>query len=270
MVVVAPFAAIGELQAAEHRFSVLLDTDNNPATGCTVPSANGPVAGIELVATTVVTTSIDGAIVSRLERQSCDSGALSAPVVYDPGGWTVGLGNGTGATAVIETSIPLALLPSGATMKAVVAATNATAGQDATAAFFISLAAPGGGGVTPVPLSPWLVLPLTSLLLASAVWWRRRHPGQTGLIVFVLSIAGSGLVWAASVIRDGNINDWSGISPAVTDAVGDAPIDADLAAVFYQTDGSNLFLRIDADVRKDTAGNQAPVVNAGANQTITL
>ena len=32
----------------------------------------------------------------------------------------------------------------------------------------------------------------------------------------------------------------------------------------------NLYVRIDADVRKDAAANQAPVVNAGTAQTVTL
>lgn len=255
--------------AAEHRFSTLLDTDFNSATGCTVPTANGPVQGVERVATTVVATSTVGATVTRLEMQTCNAGELGAPSVYDAGGWNVGLGNGTAGTAVIETSIPLSSLPTSAVMRAVVASTNATAGRDATPAFAINVSA-APPAATPVPLSPWLVLPLSLLLFGAAAWWHRRHPHQTGLVVFLLVVAGSGLVWAASVVRDGNVEDWLGVAPAVTDPSGDAPINADVVAVLYQQDAINLYLRIDADVRKDVAGNTAPVVNAGANQTITL
>ncbi|MEO8345815.1 MAG: PASTA domain-containing protein, partial [Betaproteobacteria bacterium] len=272
MVTALSLTAVTDLYAAEHRFSVLLDTDNNAVTGCTVPSSNGPVPGVDVVSTTVVSTSTTAVTVARLERQVCAAGILSAPVTYDAGGWNVGLGNGTSGTAVIESSIPLASLPAGGTMKAVVTANNATGGQDATAAFFIALAAPppGSGTVTPVPLSPWLVLPLSLLLMAVTFWWRRRYPGQSGLMLLVVFLAVSGLVWAATVVRDGAIGDWGGVGPAVTDATSDAPLDADIAAVFYQKDGSNLFFRIDADVRKDSAANQAPVVSAGANQTISL
>ena len=92
--------------------------------------------------------------------------------------------------------------------------------------------------VVPVPLSPWLVLPLSLLLLGAAARWRRRHPEQTALLVLLVFVAGSGLVWAASVIRDGNVGDWTGVAPAVTDAAGDAPVNADIVAVFAQQDGT--------------------------------
>ena len=256
--------------AATATFSVGLDTDNNAATGCALATVNGPMSGIEQVATAVVSTSATGASVIRLERQVCVGGTLGAPVVYDSGTWPVGLGNGTGGSAVIETSIPFSLLPAAGTMRAVVISGNGSGGRDATATFALALEPVAMAPVVPVPLSPWLVLPLSLLLLVAAGWWRRRHPQQTALLVLLVFVAGSGLVWAASVIRDGNVGDWTGVAPAVTDAAGDAPVNADIVAVFTQQDGSNLYVRIDADVRRDAAANQAPVVNAGTAQTITL
>lgn len=256
--------------AAEHRFSALLDTDNNPATGCTVASVNGPVQGVEQVATTIVTTSTLSVTVARLEMQVCNAGVLGAASVYDGGGWNVGLGNGMSGMAVIEASIPLGSLPPTGTMKAFVTSSNATSGQDATAPFSVTIADAPATPLRPIPLSPWLALPLALMIFGATAWWHRRHPGQTGLVVLALFVVGSGLVWAATVIRDGNVGDWGGIAAAVTDPAGDAPVDADVVAVFYQQDGTNLYLRIDADVRKDAAGNSAPVVNAGATQTITL
>jgi len=137
-------------------------------------------------------------------------------------------------------------------MKVSVASTNATGGQDATASFLISLdpAAPPILQV-PVPLSPWLVLPLGFLLFASAAWWRRRHPNQGSLLACLLLVLVSGLVWAATVTLDGNVGDWSGISPVAGNARGSAPIDANIVAVFYQSDAANLYFRIDADVREE-------------------
>ncbi|HEX4885265.1 MAG TPA: hypothetical protein VFX05_14085, partial [Casimicrobiaceae bacterium] len=64
------------------------------------------MAGIELVVATHVATSASGATVTRLERQLCAGGVLGAPVVYDAGGWNVGLGKGIGGSAVVESSIP--------------------------------------------------------------------------------------------------------------------------------------------------------------------
>ncbi|HYN38985.1 MAG TPA: hypothetical protein VES39_07025, partial [Rhodospirillales bacterium] len=256
--------------AATATFGVGFDTDNSAATGCALATVNGPVSGIEQVATAVVSTSANGAAVLRLERQVCAGGTLGAPVVYDSGTWPVGLGNGIGGSAVIETSIPRSLLPVASTMRAVVISGNGSGGQDATATFALALAPVAIAPVVPVPLSPWLVLPLSLLLLGGAAWWRRRHPEQTALLVLLVFIAGSGLVWAATVLRDGNVNDWTGVAPAVSDAAGDAPVNADIVAVFTQQDGTNLYVRIDADVRRDAAANQAPAVSAGPNSTITL
>jgi len=268
---VLPGFAAGVATAGTTTIAVALDTDNNAATGCVVASAEGPVAGIELVLSTVITTTANGATVTRLERQICVAGVLGAPIVYDNGGWNVGFGKGMSGSALVESSIPLALLPPAGTMRAVVVATNGTGGQDATVPFAITLAAEAApADPVAVPLTPWLVPPVALLLLATALWLRRRYPDQTGLLVVLVLFTASGLVWAATVIRDGNAGDWSGVAPAVTDAAGDAPANADIIAVFYQQDGTNLYLRVDADIRKDAAANQPPVANAGANQSIAL
>src|SRR5512145_1171440 len=103
---------------------VALDTDRNSATGCTISTANGALSGIDQVATTIVTTTSSSATVARLERQLCNAGTLGAAATYDNGGWSVGFAAGTGGTAVVETSIPLAMLPSAATLRAVLLATN--------------------------------------------------------------------------------------------------------------------------------------------------
>ncbi|MFO1311988.1 MAG: PASTA domain-containing protein [Burkholderiales bacterium] len=270
LLAIASLSILQATHAATASFSLLLDTDNNPATGCTIPGPGGPIAGIDQVATTVVDTSSSGATVTRLERQVCSGGALGAPAAYDPGGWAVGFGNGTAGTAVVESSIPLGMLPSGGSMRAV-AVSQGGGGQDATSSFSIALQAVGGpnGPFVPVPLSPWLVLPLAVCILATALWMRRRYPHRTDLAAFLVVFAFAGLAWAATVIRDGNVGDWAGVSPAVTDARGDAPPNADIVAVFYQQDAANLYLRFDADLRKDVV-NQPPVVSAGAGQTITL
>ena len=260
--------------AAEHRFQLLLDTDNQSATGCAIPTAHGTVNGIEQVWTTVVATSTSGANVVRIEQQTCSGGVLGAPVVHDASSWPAGIGHGTSGVAALETFIPLALLPPQTTLKVVAASTNATGGQDSTSAFLVSLAPPNPpspqGEVREIPLSPWLVLALTVVLATVGARWLRRHPEHGTLVVCVVLIAASGLVWAATVTLDGNVGDWNGVAPDTTNAPGSGPVDANIVAVFHQSDATNLYMRIDADVRADSAANQAPLVSAGADQTVTL
>ncbi|MGH8849532.1 MAG: Ig-like domain-containing protein, partial [Casimicrobiaceae bacterium] len=262
------------VQAAEHRFQILLDTDNNPSTGCDVSTVKGVATGIEQVWTTVVTTTASDATVTRIERQTCIGTTLGASSTFAAAGWAAGLGNGTSGTAAIETYIPLSLLPVQGTMRVLLASSNATGGQDATSSFPVAVSAapppPPGAGVQPIPLSPWLILPLGALLLVTVAWASRRYPGQWSLVVCIVLVAASGLVWAASVTLDGNVSDWSGLAPVAGNAKGSAPIDANIVAVFHQSDAANLYFRADADVRPDGVANQTPVVAAGADQAITL
>ncbi|MEO8974409.1 MAG: PASTA domain-containing protein, partial [Casimicrobiaceae bacterium] len=78
--------------------------------------------------------------------------------------------------------------------------------------------------------------------------------------------------WAASVVLDGRVDDWAGVSASVTDPKGDAPVDTDIVAVYAQRDATRFYFRIDADIRLDTGGpvNAAPVVSAGGDQSLTL
>lgn len=237
--------------ADDHRFQLLLDTDNNAATGCTVATVGGNVNGIEQVLTTTVTTSVPSAAISLVERQVCANGSLGAPVVVSAGGWSAG---GLGA---IETYVPLSLLPPGGTMKVTAASTNATNGQDVTASFPVSLSA------IAVPLSPAMFALLALLLFGASLWWLRRHTAL--LVVLLVTFGLSGLVWAATVVLDGSIGDWAGISPSVTDAQADAPVNADILAVYYQRDSQNLYFRIDANLQL-----MAPGPALGFNSCVNL
>ena len=254
-------------QAADQRFALLLDTDNNTATGCPVAAPSGTVAGIDQVLTTVVTTTNTGATISRIERQLCTGGSLGAANTLNPGGWSAGIGNGASGTAAIETAIALGLLPSSGAMRVTPMSMNSAGGQDVTAAFLIPL----GATTDPVqaPLSQLALALLAAALIALAFWWRRRFPAQFNAAISLCLVAVSTLVWAAGVMLDGNTADWYGVSPAVTSPQS-GPVDADMLAVYWQKDSTNLYFRIDADVRPDGASNAAITVGAGANQDIVL
>ena len=95
--------------AAEHRFSLLLDTDSSLTTGCAVNVGNRSESGIEQVWTAVVTTSANSARVTRIERQTCIGGTLGAPSVFASAGWSAGIG--TAGTAATESFVPRSFRP---------------------------------------------------------------------------------------------------------------------------------------------------------------
>jgi hypothetical protein len=268
---VASVAMVSVSHAAEHRFSLLFDIDNVAATGCTVSTVNGPVSGIDRIATAVVSTTTTTATVARLEQQTCTGGTLSAATTYDAGGWSAGLGNGTGGSAAIEFSVPMTSLPRGATVKALATSRNALGQEDATSSFLFNISnAIAAVESVPVPLSHGLAALLAAIVAVTVALRFRRQNSSRLVTVLMAGVILSTLAWAATVVRDGNIADWAGVSAAVTDASGDAPTNADIRAVYQQQDDTNLYVRIDADVRLDAPTNLAPVVNTGANQTITL
>ena len=260
----------GLVRAGSTTVNLLLDTDRNTATGCTVALAGGSMTGVERVFSTVAASTSSTATVLRLESRSCSAGVLGAPQVYDAGGWPVGMGNGQGGMAVIEASLPLAALTPGVQPLARVSTDNAQGGEDASASFTIVWAAADGNAV-PVPLSPALFLALAALLAVFAARALRRDTTAGRALGMFAVLLVSGLVLAATAIRDGQIGDWAGVSPALTDPTGDAPPNADLVAVFYQQDSTQLYLRYDVDVRFDAiTGNQAPLISNLANGNLNL
>ena len=183
-------ASSGFSFAAEHRVSVLLDVDNVVATGCVVATIDGAVTGIERVQTAVITTTTTTASVARLEQQICAGGVLSAATTYDAGGWSAGVGNGSGGAAAIEFSVPLSALPRGAAMKAYATSRNALGQQDATRSFLITLAnaiiaIPES---IPVPLSKGLAA-LIALAVAITVGLRLRQKSSSRLVTVLASVS---------------------------------------------------------------------------------
>ncbi|CAG0949055.1 Serine/threonine-protein kinase PK-1 [Burkholderiales bacterium] len=263
-------AASGLARAGSSTVNLLLDLDRNGATGCTVNLAGGSMAGVERVYSALASTTTSTATVLRLERRICAGGVLGAPEIYDAGTWPVGMGNGQGGMAVIEASLPLAAFTPGVQPLARVSTDNGLGGEDASANFNIVWAAADNGAV-PVPLSPALLLALAAALALLAAHALRRGT-VAGRFLGVLAVClVSSLVLAATAIRDGQIGDWAGVPPALTDPTGDAPPNADLIAVFYQQDATQLYLRYDVDVRFDAVtGNQAPQISNLTNGTLSL
>jgi len=100
--------------AANYDVRVLFDTDANRSTGCTVPTANGPVAGVEQILTTSVTVNGGAGTVAGVTRQTCVNGLFFGDPVPVNGGWNVGVSSTgnlfiethVGANVLTMTNIP--------------------------------------------------------------------------------------------------------------------------------------------------------------------
>jgi len=269
---VAGLTAAFAASAANLTFTVYIDRDNNSASGCAVSLPSGATfSGAELRLTTSVTTTANSATVSAVALASCSGASFGADTAVSAGGWPVGIGNGTGGTAVIETLLPLAQLGvSSGTLRMGVVAQNGSGGFDEMAASYTLTGAPAP---TSIPtLSQWGLIGLSLLLALAAGPWLRRHPqaGNTLLLVFcVLGVAG--VAWAASVSLDGQTTDWAAETTKGSDPLGDGASDVDLAALYAQQDGTNLYLRIDSRVLPLTLSPQPLMTqNIGASVGYTV
>ena len=261
--------------AATTTFGVLLDTDNNINSGCTISTADGSFAGVELVLNTTVVANSTGYRVTGITLQSCTGSSLSAPVTLDSAAYPVARGFGANGTSAVETYIPTAYLPqSGLKMRIGLTTSGADGITGADALLSSNGAAILFDAPPPlvVPALSTMALGLTALLLALAVWYARRRGwhGMQLVVVAVFAISLSGQIIAA-IVRDGLITDWSGVSALATDPLGDAPAGTDVSALYATYDGPNLYFRIDAALNSPPVANpQSVTAKVGETLNITL
>ena len=231
---------------------VYLDLDNDPATGCTVSTVDGPFDGVEQILETTVDTTTD--MVTAVDRIECTdplTDTFGAPMAVTPPAppWPVGGGLGVGGSDVAETSFP--------TAAAGFALTTVRLGFEidvpAMGADALLLTAGGGPillnvgappGPTEIPtVGEWGLLLFSLLLAGLGVFVLRHRPGV--LVVLLVCTASTGVLWAM-IAFDGNPADW--ISAPITDPTDPIP---DLQAAFAETDGMSLFFRFDAVLTND-------------------
>jgi len=239
------FALLLSFAGAAHaqRFTALIDLDTDAATGCTVSTTAGNVAGIEWRVTATVTGD-NPPQVTAVERAPCVGAAFGAPVAQ-PGTYAVGLNNGTGGSDVVEATVALAnLAPYGAQARIYALA------QDGAAADLTGAAVVGGlgGGIGTgqpvlIPSLHWFGI---SLLVFGLLLLARRSHALRGTAA-VLLLLGAGLVYAANFAADGAVADWAGESADATDPAGDTGTNAriDLRAFFVAVENGALFFRFD-------------------------
>ena len=245
--------------AAELR--VLIDSDRNDATGCTVATVNGAFTGVEYVLNTTVNTTVYPPTVGAVTRQSCVGGVLDAPVGVHPGGWAVGIGLGTGGYDVVETFFPTGS-PYGRWRLGFIYQDLAIGGDALTATSGGAPIVFDLGDPFTIPTLSQFGLALLSVLLAGmGMLWLRRHRASAMAMVLVAAIAVSAAGWAA-ILLDGMITDWAGVSALATDPIGDAPPGADIAAAFAKVEVAEQRVYFRADVK--TASAPIPVADSYA------
>lgn len=272
--------------AATHQYDVLIDADSNSATGCSVSTSAGAAAGVEIIVRATVNTTISTATVSSLQRLNCVSDStFSAPTALPGAPYTLQLGQGSGGSTAVEMSLALSAIPANVnpslpTLVRLAADTSADALLPLTALQVRAGVAVPTQNAVPVPSLRFSALLALAVALSLLGAWLIRRYGSAALrgsAMALLGVAVGGALLVSSggiayaINNDGAVGDWAGTSPLITGAVGNAPANADLRALYAKVDGSDIALRIDADVRLESlVANTAPVVNAGSNQTVTL
>ncbi|HKI04389.1 MAG TPA: IPTL-CTERM sorting domain-containing protein, partial [Thermoanaerobaculia bacterium] len=261
--------------AATSQYKILLNLDNQINTGCDVPTLTGTFPGVEQILVTTVNTTAAAAQVTALERQTCVNPATDtfgplSPVTPPPGHslpWTVGTGNGTAGTSVIETFYPLSLSPvvnppvirlgllglSGGILVDELVKAQETPGNGPPILL-------NGAAITEIPtLSEWGLIFLGLLLAAAAVSLMRRRTAAA-LLIALLLLGGAGIAWAAVCDLNGTtLGEWTLSTRLASEPTSDAPAGADIRAFFGFKDTAlnALCFRIDALL----LFNQAPVAD---------
>jgi hypothetical protein len=247
--VCAPAAAV------ENDVDLLLDLDNNSATGCTVATVAGSFEGVEqkLISRITASSPPDAGTVTDTALSDCvdpATGAFGAPSSFD-GGWPVGIDNGTAGRDLVETYAPLAALvvPDPSVVRLGVVVTDELGGAQA---LLTTNGTPGGGPIlldlsasAPPPVTPpsaalptlgqWALVLLACLLAGASLFLLRRHPGAA--LALALLVLGTGVAWAA-IVLDGQPGDWSAGEQLASDGM----------TVFGTGEADRIVLRVDADL----------------------
>ena len=239
--------------ATDYIYTVLFDTDNNPATGCNVPVDDQNISTTFLGAERLVAVTVDrtgtGGIVTGITVQSCDNGTFGAAEPVSPGGWPVGKGNGVEGGDVIEGFVPATALGGGGLARVAFTASIATPGSD------VMLTTADGGPIlfavpVHVPALSTAGLALCVLLLGGVGLWalrRRRRAHQAALVALAL-MAGVATAKPLTIVMDGQVGDWGVLPPVATDPTSDntnPDSGEDLVAGFLTTDGTRVYFRVD-------------------------
>jgi len=247
-------------------FDVLVDTDRNPGSGCSVtPSGGAPLGGFEQrIRASVDLASLE---VVALARASCSGAAFGPPIAISdfPVPYPLALNTATSGGDAVELAVATSVLGLGG-LRELRLAFVADNGTTSDVLSTVDGSASGGPILFGLPvqipaLSIWGLGALVLILLGLAFVAHRRM-GRVGAVMAVALVATA--VWAMNFAPDGDLADWSGRGPIANDPSGDTGNPAvDLLAGFVALDGGALFFRMDVG----NIENQAPVANNDAYAT---
>lgn len=235
-------AFAGAARADQAVLVVRLDLDRNPGTGCASATAEGAVPGVELWLRTVVDLDTRQVVSASHSRCAEPSSGVFGPEIQVSGGstppWSVVDGDGTSGSTLIETYLPLSVVP-GVTVAHAYLDLTSPAGSDA----LLSATGSGAGppieiaiGSVAVPTLPNRARSLLALGLAAVLALSARRRPRAAIALVLASLG------------DGALRDWSPYERVAIDLQGDAPQEADIAAAFagVDPDAGLLLLRVDA------------------------
>ncbi len=233
------------------RFTVVIDGDQNTATGCTYTLESGQtVSGVDQLIHLDVVRNGDQLEVRDIRRQTCSANAFGAPVLLNGGGWAVGLGTGEGGSDVVEAVIPLELFRGSDRLRLVLEAVAEDGDYDVVLAGSEPGAEPSITYFFPEPiptLGGWMMMLYIVLMIALAIYLRRKNIGpgaQVGIFLLAMLLMGFG----RSIVLDGQVGDWLPDERLALDPVGDTPGGnprADIVAFYACDSGGAFFFRFD-------------------------
>ncbi len=240
------------MAAQAYTYSVLIDSDNNPATGCSVLTPDGTASGVD--ARLDAEISFEPLVVLTQELRLCASGTFGAPQSI-PAGHPVGADNGPGPSDVVELGFERSLLGTAIANDWTLTflATSPLLGAADAAGPVLAV----GLGVPPLPPLPsptvvpaagaWSLILLCLALGVAAAWTLRRHPGLMLAALMVGTLSSAGIAWAAGYLLDGEIGDWD-VASLLNDPAGDTTQpepQVDLRGVFAAREAGRVFFRFD-------------------------
>lgn len=243
--------ASAHAQIADPEIDLLLDTDNDAATGCTVATADGAFEGVELrLRTRLDISSAPSITVAQVTRAECVDPATDSfgpDVEENAGGWPVGVGLGVDGSHVVETALSqpmegavrMAVVSRGGAIEDALLTSTGDSGGEAMALPGISLPPQAIPAVSALGTAV-----LVGLLLLVVV--RTRGLRSSALsVVLVVCIAGSGIGLAWAVALDGDPSEWQEEMLLGQDPSFDG--NPDIVVLYAQrTDHSTLAFRVDA------------------------
>lgn len=265
--------------AATAQYYILLDTDNNAATGCTLNSGSNSFTGIERVLTTTVDVTPTSSNVTGVTVESCVGTVLGAVRPVSSASWPVGNfvpAPQANPLAVIETFLPLAELgPTATSVRASILA-QMPGGEDALldANLIIQRAAPATVAAVPT-LSPLVLALLAAGIGLAGAWLVRRHQASFMVLGMCVLLSASGMAWAATILMDGQTGDWSGSQPRLSGNINNP----NLVNLWFTQDAQNAYFRIDAckriddlpgEMRQEAAGDPMQYTTRGGRWTIKV